>query len=231
MDGVSSPYLITCDESLLAINKPSGLRVLPDGYHPEMEHVRSLLEPQYGRLWVVHRLDKDTSGVLLLARSAQVHRALNLQFDHHAVEKTYHALIDGSPNWEEITITDPLRVNGDRRHRTVVDSQRGKAAVTVCRVLERYDEATLIEAHPKTGRTHQIRAHLAHLGHPILGDLLYGSSSQTKRLPMAIERLALHARALSLTHPQTAQRVYFEAPYPADFERWLEGLRNSAAGR
>ncbi len=222
---LSPHWLIYCDEHLLVINKPAGLRVLPDGYHPETEHVRSLLEPQYGRLWIVHRLDKDTSGVLLLARSACAHRALNRQFDSRSVEKIYHALVVGTPRWDEITITAPLRVNGDRRHRTVVDFEKGKPAITLCKRLQSFKECALLSVQPKTGRTHQIRAHLASLSHPILGDSLYGFLPNRLSLPLPIERLALHACSIQLNHPQTGERVQFNAPYPSDFENWLEQLR------
>lgn len=224
----SSPvtWVLYVDEHLLVINKPSGLRVLPDGYDPEIEHVRSVLEPHFGRLWIVHRLDKETSGVCLLARTAEAHRALNLQFDWRSVEKTYHALVAGNPAWEAKTIDLPLRVNGDRRHRTVVDFERGKAAITLCKRLEVFEGFSLLSIQPKTGRTHQIRAHLAHLGHPILGDVLYGVPVCASSEPLAVERLALHAFAISIDHPQNGKRLGWTAAYPPDFESWLERLRN-----
>lgn len=229
MNSSPVPWVIYVDEHLLVINKPSGLRVLPDGYHPEIEHVRSVLEPHFGRLWIVHRLDKETSGVCLLARTAEAHRALNLQFDRHSVEKIYHALVSGNPAWEAKTIDFPLRVNGDRRHRTVVDFERGKAAITLCERLEVFEGCSLLSVKPKTGRTHQIRAHLAHLGHPILGDSLYGVSTFAYSLPFSVERLALHAYAISIDHPQNGKRLGWNAAYPDDFQSWLEQLRKPAA--
>ncbi len=230
MDSSPVPWVIYVDDHLLVINKPSGLRVLPDGYHPELEHVRSVLEPHFGRLWIVHRLDKDTSGVYLLARTAEAHRSLNLQFDRRSVEKIYHALVSGNPAWEAKTIDFPLRVNGDRRHRTVVDFERGKAAITLCKRLENFQGCTLLAIEPKTGRTHQIRAHLAHLGHPILGDRLYGvSTSRLSSVPLSVERLALHAYAVSIYHPQNGKKIGWHAAYPDDFQSWLEQLRKLAA--
>src|SRR5512138_2201442 len=103
--------IIHQDEAILVANKPAGLSTLPDGYDSSLPHVKSLLEQQFGRLWIVHRLDKDTSGVLLLARTAQAHRLLNQQFEQHQVLKVYHALVAGSPGWEEKTVDLPLRAN------------------------------------------------------------------------------------------------------------------------
>jgi tRNA pseudouridine32 synthase/23S rRNA pseudouridine746 synthase len=219
------PEILWVDAALLVINKPAGLRSLPDGYDPSRPHLRLLLEPQYGRLWIVHRLDKDTSGILVLARSAAAHRLLNTQFERHQVRKCYHAITAGSPMWEEQTVRLPLRPNGDRRHRTVVDLTHGKPAVTHLRLLQRFSSASLIEARPETGRTHQIRAHLAAVGLPILGDALYAAPS-LPGLPLAT--LALHAWALELTHPESGQLIHFEAPYPPAFQSALHWLSSHA---
>lgn len=218
MDGLE-PEILWCDEALLVINKPAGLPTLPDGYNPSLPHVRSLLEPTYGRLWIVHRLDKETSGVLALARSAEAHRGLNTQFEQHQVTKVYHALVNGSPDWKEKIVNLPLRPNRGHRHRTAVDTQHGKPAVTRLRVLERLGDCTLIEAIPETGRTHQIRAHLAAIGLPILGDPLYGPATPGEA------RLALHARSLKLTHPTTGEKVRLEAQYPLRMEEILQEMR------
>lgn len=212
------------DEYLLAIDKPAGLPTLPDGYDRAAPHVRGVLEPDFGRVWIVHRLDRWTSGVLLLARSAEAHRALNGQFDARAVKKTYHAIVSGRPAWPERTLAWPLRADGDRRHRTVIDPVGGKPAITHVRVLERFAAAALIEARPATGRTHQIRAHLARAGHPLLGDELYGASGTIG----VVERPALHARSIEFTHPITHQPLSIDAPYPEDFGTALAALRSSA---
>jgi len=227
---IASEELLYIDPDLLVFNKPAGLGTLPDGYDPSLPHVRSLLEPQYGRLWIVHRLDKDTSGALLLARTAAAHRSLNTQFEQGRVEKVYHALVVGDVPWEENTIDLPLRPNGDRRHRTVVDHQRGKSARTELRVLQRFQGFALLEARPRTGRTHQIRTHLAAIGIPIVGDALYGGppalypSDLTPGLPrgdeeeVLLDRPALHARSIGFLHPVNGEMLCIEAPYPADFD-------------
>lgn len=199
--------IIYSDEAILVIDKPAGLHTLPDGYDASLPHVRSMLEPEYGRLWIVHRLDRETSGVLVLARTAKAHRHLNTQFEQHQVRKLYQALVVGIPDWQETTVSLPLRVNVGHRHRTAVDPRRGKPAATHLRVLERFTDTALVEAAPETGRTHQIRAHLAALGYPIVGDELYGGSPSSTGLH-------LHAYSLEVTHPVTGERMMFEAENP-----------------
>lgn len=199
--------ILHLDEDLLVIDKPAGLHTLPDGYDPSLPHVRGLLEPEYGPLWIVHRLDRETSGVLVLARTAEAHRSLNTQFEQHQVRKVYHALAEGHPDWQETTVRLPLRVNVGHRHRTAIDPHRGKPAVTHLRVLERFEETTLVEAVPETGRTHQIRAHLSALGHPIVGDELYGGKASA-------DGMFLHASSLEIIHPLTGERMKFVAENP-----------------
>ncbi len=226
------------DDALLVINKPAGLPSLPDGYIPSLPHVKNVLEKQFGRLWIVHRLDKETSGVLLLARSAEAHRSLNTQFEQRQVSKVYHALLVGNPAWREQTVDLPLHPNGDRHHRTVVDQLGGKPAITHIKVLERFTGYCLLEARPETGRTHQIRAHLLSLGMTIIGDKLYGKhveldstlnipTSQAAQLtfPWPAQCIGLHARFLEITHPLTGERLKFSAPYPVYFTDALLQLR------
>jgi RluA family pseudouridine synthase len=207
------------DEHLLAVNKPAGLPTLPDGYDKTAPCLINLLKQRFDQVWVVHRLDKETSGVIVVARTAEVHRALNLAFDSRDVHKVYHAIAIGAPPWNEQTIDLPLRPDGDRRHRTVIDRARGKPAFTRVRVLERFAQHTLIEARPETGRTHQIRAHLAAIDLPLAGDVLYGG------VATAIDRTALHACAIEFEHPVTREPLHLEAPYPIDFFQALRQLR------
>ena len=203
------------------MNKPAGLSTLPEGYDKTAPCLLNLLKQQYGRVWVVHRLDKETSGAIVFARTAEIHRALNLAFDSRAVSKLYHAISIGVPPWDEYTVDLPLRPDGDRRHRTVIDREHGKAAVTHLHVLERFTRHTLIEARPETGRTHQIRAHLAALDLPLAGDVLYGGKAVTA----LIARTALHAYTLELEHPFTHEPLPVTAPYPPDFAQALSQLR------
>jgi len=226
------------DDALVAVNKPAGLPTLPDGYDLQAPHLVSVLEPELGPLMIVHRLDRDTSGVVILARTPEAHRSLNVQFEKRLALKTYHALVSGDPPWGTHSVRLPLRADGDRRHRTIVDRRYGKPAETEFKVGERFGAFSLLEARPKTGRTHQIRVHLAALGYPLVGDGLYGDGaeiylSQVKpgyspgrsgERPL-LSRLGLHARSIRCEHPESGQACYFEAPYPKDFALALKQLR------
>ena len=128
------------DEQLLVVNKPAGLPTLVDGWDPDAPHLVGLLKETYSPLWIVHRLDRETSGVLLFALTAVAHRALNRQFETRRVQKTYHALVTGSPMWEEKEVSLALRADGDRRHRSIADPVKGKTALTMLKVLERFGE-------------------------------------------------------------------------------------------
>ncbi len=215
------PQIIFEDKALLVIDKPARLLSLPDGHDPQKPHLRSILGPEFGRLWIVHRLDRETSGVMVLARDEDAHRTLNHQFSHRLVTKTYHALVAGNPDWDETNVDLPLRSNVGRRGRSVVDQLKGKEAISIFRIVKRIHDVALVEAQPKTGRRHQIRVHLYKLGHPVLSDLLYGEG---KRSPW-IDRLALHAFSLSFEHPQTGESAVFEAQHPNDFISTLQELR------
>lgn len=223
------PKVIYSDQDILVVDKPAGLLSLPDGYDHSLPYLAAVLMPEFGRLWVVHRLDRDTSGVMVLARSPEAHRSLNEQFESRRTEKIYHAIVVGSPTWETIGVDLPLRVDGDRRHRTVIDREAGKPAFTGMRCLERFRGYTLIEAQPHTGYTHQIRAHLAAIGHPIAGDTLYNRRrvKPEQLIIPGLPRVALHARSLTFDHPISGERLSFVASYPIDFERALDRLRSN----
>jgi len=207
------------DDHVIVLDKPAGLSVLPEGWEPEALFLRQILEEEYGKIWVVHRLDKVTSGVMVFARTAEAHRELNRQFERHEIEKVYQAIVEGVPPWDEHTARHMLQTNVGRKHRTVVVHKRGKNAETKLKVLKRGQDAALIEAHPKTGRTHQIRVHLSALNFPILGDTLYGASETE-----LIERPALHACSLTFHHPITGKGLTFSSNPPNDFTQMLKHL-------
>jgi RluA family pseudouridine synthase len=226
------------DDHILLVNKPAGWYSLPDGYHQESNHLAAVLMPTYGQLWIVHRLDHDTSGIMVLARNQQSHRELCQQFEHRQVIKVYHALVSNIPDWEERVVEVPLRIDGDRQHRTTVDYHKGKFARTNVRVMEQIGSYALIEARPETGRTHQIRVHLKEIDCPIIADRLYGDGkplylssfkrgyrvNPTKPERPLLDRLALHAFSLRFRHPFNNGDMYFEAPYPKDFTVALRQL-------
>jgi RluA family pseudouridine synthase len=210
------------DESIIAVNKPSGLLTIRDGYNPALPTVKSLLELEFGRCWIVHRLDKETSGILLVARNEAAHRSLNLAFENHQIRKFYHALIFGVPKNKEFIIDFPLRIDGDRKHRTIVDYDNGKPAKSKITILSIFQDCCQVEISPETGYTHQIRSHLASIGHPILGDSLYNKTNTTPS--ELILRTALHAFQITFTHPSTLSPVTISAPYPDDFLETLDKL-------
>ena len=207
------------DQHLIAINKPAGLPILPDGWEKDAPYLVKMLEEEYGKIWIVHRLDKITSGVMVFARDAETHRTLNIQFEERRTEKVYQAIVEGIPQWNEKIAKHPLRINVGHKHRTGVNDKYGKPSETRFKVIKRFQEAALIEARPVTGRTHQIRVHAYALGHPLLGDILYGGSETN-----LIARPALHAHSLTFTHPQSGERQTFLAERPQDFVETLELL-------
>jgi RluA family pseudouridine synthase len=218
--------IIYKDEQILVVNKLAGLSVLPEGWDKDAPYLVKQLEEQFGTVWVVHRLDKFTSGVIVFALTADAHRSLNVQFEKHEVEKIYRAITVGAPGWKERVTKFPLRVNVGHKHRTMVDNKNGVRAETKFKVLkwiqispELAEGTALVEAIPMTGRTHQIRVHAYALGFPLLGDVLY-SAPETN----IIARPALHAYHLSFTHPASNERMKFTAPYPEDFQKALERL-------
>jgi len=217
--------ILYSDELLLVVNKPPGLATVPGGWEEDTSNLLELLEAEYGSadgpekaIWIVHRLDRVTSGVVLFARTAEAHRALSLLFESRAVHKVYHALVTGLPSWEQQTARQPLRADVGHSHRTAVDWKNGKPAVTHFRVSERFKDCALLEAIPETGRTHQVRAHAAALGFPLLADTLYSA------LPTGlISRPALHAYSLEFEFQ--GKLFSFTAPYPDDLKAALRLLR------
>jgi RluA family pseudouridine synthase len=229
--------ILFSDDALLAIDKPSGLLSIPDHWDPEVPDAVSELKAAWGKLFVVHRLDKDTSGVLLFARSPEAHKGLSESFESRSVAKVYRALVRGVPTWDDITCDLALMPDGDRLHRTLVSAHHGKKSLTAFVVVARYKDCALVEARPETGRTHQVRVHLASVGHPCLCDPLYGDGdplllSKLKRRwrgdPFAerplMARAALHALSAEFPHPSTGATLKIEAPMPRDMKATISQL-------
>ncbi len=226
------------DKSLLVVNKPAGLVVHPAAGHEEHTLVNALLHHCKGSLsgiggvarpGIVHRLDKETSGCLVVAKNDETHLALSKQFAERTVKKFYDALVIGLPARDAGEIHAAIARHPTHRKRMAVhDDDNGRAAHTSWRVLEKLHHAAHVEAEIHTGRTHQIRVHLLHLGHPLLGDETYGAKQNKKFAELtgyAAPRVLLHAHKLSFLHPRTEKLVKFEAPLPKDFKQALQALR------
>ncbi len=230
--------LIFEDEHLIVINKAPGVLTLPDRYFPEKTNLFDLLNRKYGRIFTVHRLDKETSGLLVFARDEASHRHLSLQFQNRQVEKKYLALVDGVIDADQGSIDKPIAPHSAHPERMVI-SQRGKPSLTTFTVLERFKTFTLVEASIKTGRTHQIRVHFQSVGHPLAVDVIYGTReaiylSNYKRhfnlgrneeeRPL-MSRVPLHAHYIAFEHPASGQWAEFNAEPPKDFRALLNQLR------
>jgi 23S rRNA pseudouridine1911/1915/1917 synthase len=231
------------DARLLVVNKPAGLVVHPGAgtsrgtlVNALLRHVRDLsgvggvLRPG-----IVHRLDRGTSGLLVVAKDDETHRALVRQFAGRTVEKEYLALVLGVPARLSGEVDAPIGRDPVHRQKMSVRAPRGREARTSWRVDERFDGAALLRVRIHTGRTHQIRVHLASIGHPVAGDAVYGGTrtpssrrAAAREALLSLERPALHAARLSFAHPASGERLACEAPLPRDIEAVLERLRAAA---
>ncbi len=242
--------LVYRDEYLLVVNKPAGLRVIPDRWDKTLPNLRDLVarrltaegEPA-AKVWVVHRIDADTSGLVLFALTPEVHREMSRQFEKDQVEKTYLAVVAGHPMEEAGKIDLPLVTGRTGKRKTVV-SKNGKPSLTEYRVVERFRDYSLLEIYPRTGRTHQIRVHLEAVGCPLAVDPVYhrvesisiadlkpGVRFDFEQEPSALlNRLSLHAWKLRFIHPKTRQTMEIQAEIPKDFQALLKGLRKWNAG-
>lgn len=227
------------DEDIAVINKAPGVVVHPAAGHAAGTLVNALLHHLKDlsgvggevRPGIVHRLDKDTSGVMIVAKHDRAHRALTAAWNSDAVEKEYLAIVYGTPKRDDGRIEAPIgRHPTDRKKMAVVSD--GRYALTLYRVIERYGFASLVRCRLKTGRTHQIRVHLKHLGFPLVGDRVYSgpqwrgiADKRVQKTLAAFDRQALHAAKLSFAHPRTGERMIFEAPLPSDLQNLLAALR------
>jgi len=229
------------DASLLVVDKPAGMVVHPAAGHASGTLVNALLHHCRDlsgiggvlRPGIVHRLDKGTSGLLLVAKSDGAHQALAGQFKRHEVRKTYLAVVYGNPKADGGRIETAVGRHPTDRKKMSTQSRRGRSAVTNWRVRERYGAASLLEVDIETGRTHQIRVHLADLGHPVVGDRVYGGAGRIRTVgdPAArsrmngLDRPALHAWRIAFVHPDTGDEMRFASPPPADMAGLCAFLR------
>jgi len=205
------------DADVLVVNKPEGLASIPERDTTQESLLSQLSATSPVKLYAVHRLDKEVSGVIIFAKNAATHKFLNEQFSHRTVRKMYRAVVHGVIAPESGTIDESLRQFGSGR--MGVDSKRGKESVTTFHVLKRFDAHTLAEVHPITGRRHQIRVHLYSLGHAIVGDPLYGE----KAIQGCFPRLMLHAQGVEFRLP-SGNEVMIEAPVPESFTKVLKKI-------
>lgn len=225
------------DENIIVIDKPAHLLVLSDRYNQSLPNLNRMLKEELGEVFVVHRIDKETSGVIVFAKNAETHAALNSEFENREVEKTYRAIVVGTPK-EDVGIIDaPISESQKRPGVTKIDHKHGKPSRTNYSVIEKFDGYAYIKVNPSTGRTHQIRVHLASVGLPIMCDRIYGDGkpfflSQVKpryfsegdEKPL-LSRTALHAESISFVYPANRAHVSFSAEMPKDMRSVLNYLR------
>ena len=232
----SSLPLLYEDARVLIVDKPAGLLSVPSSpdVHDEdtvlarVRHYVEYLRPRQPYVGLVHRLDRDTSGALAFALDPEMRAVLRSLFRHHRIERRYAALVAGAPRGERGEVDLALRDGYEGKRRGIArPGEAARPALTRWRVVERFPGAALLEVELETGRQHQIRIHLAHVGLPVLGDAAYG---RDVRSPVPVRRQMLHARLLGFTDPQTGQGVRAESPLPPDFAKALAGLRR-ARGR
>jgi RluA family pseudouridine synthase len=229
------------DDDLIVINKPAGMLTIPDRYNKDLPNLRTILTEHFESIFVVHRLDKETSGVIVFAKNADAHRELNQQFMDIQLKKIYHAVVEGIVVDDEFSIDIPIMPD-PRKVGKSMPSSRGKDSLTVLKVMERYKNATLVELNLVTGRHHQIRVHCSAIGHPLLVDEMYGSHTEFKLSQIKrkfnikkndeekpiISRVTMHAQLIEFEHPTSHEKVEVSAEYPKDFEALLQVLRKYA---
>lgn len=220
------------DKDVVIVNKPKGMVVHPAAGHYSgtlvnglMEHCKDELSGINGvmRPGIVHRIDMDTTGLLIVCKNDKAHNEIARQLKEHSITRRYRAIVHGVVKEDEGTVDAPIGRHPVDRKKMSINEKIGREAVTHYRVLERFRQFTYIECRLETGRTHQIRVHMASIHHPLLGDAVYGPA----KCPYKLQGQTLHAGVLGFVHPETGKYMEFEAPLPEYFEELLEKLRNS----
>lgn len=235
----NQPQIIHEDEALVIINKPANYRAIPDRFKLDLPNVQQFLKQKFGAIFTVHRIDMETSGIMIFAKNAEVHKLLNEQFENRTIEKKYLALTSGNIHNESGIIDKAITRHPYIKGKMMVHA-KGKASHSEYTVLERFKHYTLVEVLIKTGRTHQIRVHLESMGYPLAVDQLYArntafflselkgrkyrSSREAEERPL-MSRCTLHAHSLGFKHPITGVAHHFEADLPKDFRAVLKQLR------
>ena len=231
--------LVYADDHLLVVDKPADVLTVPDRHDPDLPNLKHLLSARHGSVIPVHRLDRPTTGLLVFARTPEAHRSLSMQFEAREVEKVYLALVDGVPEPAEATIDEPIAPHPSKGGQMLVSNRGGKFARTDYKVMEVLGKFSLVGVQIFTGRTHQIRVHLAYVGHPLLVDPFYGKRTEfflselkgrrynkgkhEEERPL-LSRVPLHASRLGFTHPVTGEWLHFEAELPKDMRAMVRQL-------
>ncbi len=233
-------FIIDEDDDYVYINKPSGLLSIPDRFNKDLPNLYILLKEKYGKIFIIHRLDKDTSGIICFGKNSEAHRDLNIKFDKGQVEKTYIALVEGKLEKNKGTINLPISYSKIKKGIMMIDKKYGKKCITDYEVIEEYRKYSLLLISPKTGRTHQIRVHLSAISHSVVMDKVYNPNPKPILLseikldykpkkdniekPL-LRRLALHAKSLEFLHFRKGKIIRKEANLHKDFEITLKYLR------
>lgn len=227
------------DDALLVVNKPAGMVVHPAPGNRQRTLVNALLHhcrelPGIGgreRPGIVHRLDKETSGLLVVAKTDQAHHGLSRQFKDHTISRCYIALVYGDLSKGKGTIEQAIGRDIWDRKKISPRTTRPKNAITKFKVRERFGDATLLEVYPQTGRTHQIRVHLAYIKHPVVGDKVYSGRTSNSIFGLEVGRQMLHAQSIGFLHPVRLETIQLMAPIPSDMDQALRFLRNPLRGQ
>lgn len=227
------------DSDVIMVNKPPFMLAIPDRYDPLKPNLKHSLKKKFEEVFVVHRIDKETSGIICFAKNEAAHKNLSKQFEERTTQKIYHTLVEGKMHQTEGVIDKPIAASTTQSGKMVIHD-RGKPSVTNYKVIEEFKQYSLVEADIKTGRTHQIRVHFESIGYPLAIDSVYGRKEEfnlsdiklrrfnlkkgTEERPL-MKRSTLHAYSLEIDHPTTGERVKFTADMPKDFRAVLQQLR------